>query len=71
MKDLEERRVNVQFAFYDCPFCRYIKSQKLFCLQVLQRTFNATSVFTPFQDVIFFRFRLLFKKRIPLHVDCV
>ena len=66
MKDLEERRVNVQFAFYDCPFCRYIKSQKLFCLQVLQRTFNASSVFRPFQDVIFVLFMLLFEKTNPI-----
>ena len=63
MKDLEERRVNVQFAFYDCPFCRYIKSQKLFCLQVLQRTFNASSVSRPFQDVIFVLFGPQFQKQ--------
>ena len=65
MKDLEERRVNVQFAFYDCPFCRYIKSQKLFCLQVLQRTFNASSVLDHF-GMLFFRQLFEEKKTNPI-----
>ena len=63
--DLEERRINVQFAFYDYPFCRYIKSQKLFCLLVLKK-FSCIFSFWPISRWHFVSFKVIVRKTNPI-----